>query len=281
MEESFLRSGVMTSPGKYAELFDGLPADVSALVRVVQGLMIHEFWVGAYGVTLTDAERETVNLRRVEDLLGAIASRDGRPLDVARAPGGRIATNCRGFTVLAVALLRAKGVPARSRCGFGAYFADGWFEDHWVAEFWDGTRWRLVDAQIDEVQRGKLSIDFDLTDVPHDRFVIAGDAWRRYRAGTADPDRFGLSFIPEAGDWWIAANLMRDAAALDDVELLPWDRWGAMPEPDSDLDVALFDALAAATAEPSMPEVRRLLADDRLRVPAEVFNLQHQRLEAL
>jgi hypothetical protein len=281
MEESFLRSGVMTSPGKYAELFDGLPADVSALVRVVQGLMIHEFWVGAYGVTLTDAERETVNLRRVEDLLGAIVSRDGRPLDVARAPGGRIATNCRGFTVLAVALLRAKGVPARSRCGFGAYFADGWFEDHWVAEFWDGTRWRLVDAQIDEVQRGKLSIDFDLTDVPHDRFVIAGDAWRRYRAGTADPDRFGLSFIPEAGDWWIAANLMRDAAALDDVELLPWDRWGAMPEPDSDLDVALFDALAAATAEPSMPEVRRLLADDRLRVPAEVFNLQHQRLEAL
>jgi hypothetical protein len=271
----------MTSPGKYAELFDGLPGDVAGLVRVVQGLMIHEFWTAAYGVTLTGAERETVHLRRVEDLLGAIVSRDDRPLDVGRAPGARIATNCRGFTVLAVTLLRAKGIPARSRCGFGAYFTDGWFEDHWVAEFWDGSRWRLADAQIDEVQRGKLSIDFDLIDVPHDRFVIAGDAWRQCRAGKADPDRFGLSFIPEAGDWWIAANLMRDAAALDDVELLPWDRWGAMPEPDHTIDVALFDELAAATAEPSMPEVRRLLADDRLRVPAEVFNVQRQRLEAL
>jgi transglutaminase superfamily protein len=276
MEASFLRPGVMTSPGKYAELLDGLPGDVAGVFRVVQGLMIHEFWGEAYGVTLTDAERETVNLRRVQDLLGAIVSRDDRPLDVARAPGGRIATNCRGFTVLAVALLRAKGVPARSRCGFGAYFTDGWFEDHWVAEFWDGSRWRLADAQIDEVQRGKLPIDFDLTDVPHDRFVIAGDAWRQVRAGTADPDRFGLSFIPEAGDWWIAANLMRDAAALDGVEVLPWDVWGPMPEPTDTVDLPFFDELAAATAGPSMAEVRRLLP-----APTEVFNALRKRPETL
>jgi hypothetical protein len=131
------------------------------------------------------------------------------------------------------------------------------------------------------VQRGKLSIDFDLTDVPHDRFLIAGDAWRRYRTGQADPDRFGLSFIPEAGNWWIAANLMRDAAALDGVEVLPWDTWGGMPEPADQVDLALFDELAGATAGPSMAEVRRLLADDRLRVPAEVFNVLRKRREAL
>jgi len=276
MESSFLRPGVMTAPGKYAELLDRLPDDVAGLVRVVQGLMIHEFWVEAYGVTLTDTERETVNLRRVEDLLGAMVSRDDRPLDVPRVPGGRTATNCRGFTVLTVALLKAKGIPARSRCGFGAYFRDGWFEDHWVAEFWDGSRWRLVDAQIDEVQQGKLDVHFDLTDVPHDRFVIAGEAWRQYRAGTADPDRFGLSFIGEAGDWWIAANLMRDAAALNGVEVLPWDVWAPMPKPAETIDVSYFDELAAATAGPSMAEVRRLLP-----MPAEVFNIQHDRLEAL
>jgi hypothetical protein len=281
MESSFLRPGVMTSPGRHAQLFDVVPADVAAVARVVQGLLIHEFWLGAYGVEMSAAQRDSVNLRRAEQLLEAIVSRNPRPLDVAREPDGRIATNCRGFTVLAVAMLKAKGIPARARCGFGTYFVDGWFEDHWVAEFWDGSRWRLADAQIDDVQRGTLSIDFDLTDVPHDRFVIAGDAWRRYRAGEVDPDRFGLSFIPEAGDWWIAANLMRDAAALDGVELLPWDVWGAMPEPEGQLDVALFDELAAATAGPSMTEVRRLLSVDRLRVPAEVFNVQHKRLETL
>jgi hypothetical protein len=281
MSASFVEPGVMTSPGKYASLFEGLPADPAGAARVVQGLMIHEFWVEAYGVTLSDAERATVNMRRAEQLLGAIVERDDRPLDAPREPAGRIATNCRGFTVLAVALLRDQGVPARSRCGFGAYFTDGWFEDHWVAEYFDAgaDRWKLLDAQIDGVQAGRLGIDFDLTDVPRDKFVIAGDAWTRYRAGEVDPDRFGLSFIPEGGAWWIAANLMRDAAALDDVELLPWDVWGAMPEPDHKVDEALFDELAAATREPSMPQVRRLLRDDRLRVPDQVYNVQHKRDE--
>ena len=172
-------------------------------------------------------------------------------------------------------------MPARARCGFGAYFNPGWFEDHWVAEYFDGGRWKLVDAQIDDLQRERLAPGFELTDVPHDQFVIAGDAWTRVRAGLADPSRFGLTFLNEAGDWWIAANLMRDAAALDNVELLPWDLWGAMPEPDHTVDVALFDELAAATAGPSMTEVRRLLADERLRVPAEVYNVQHKRKEAL
>jgi len=74
---------------------------------------------------------------------------------------------------------------------------------------------------------------------------------------------------------------MRDAAALDDVEVLPWDLWGAMPEPQDTVDVALFDQLAAATAGPSMADVRRLLSDERLRVPDEVFNVQHGRKEAL
>jgi len=277
----WVEAGIMTAAGKYAGLFDGLPAGPGGVARVVQGLMIHEFWAGAYEVTLGEEDRDRVNLRRVEQVLDAIVSRDDRPLDVPRAPAERIATNCRGFTVLAVAMLRAQGVPARARCGFGAYFTPGYFEDHWVVEYRDGERWRLLDAQIDELQREQLKLGFDLTDVPRDQFVIAGDAWRRVRAGQADPNRFGLTAIKEFGDWWIAANLMRDAAALENVELLPWDIWGVMPEPTDTVDVALFDELAAATAEPSMAEVRRLMTDDRLRVPGEVFNVQHRRKETI
>jgi hypothetical protein len=44
--------------------------------------------------------------------------------------------------------------------------------------------------------------------VPRDRFVVAGDAWRQVRTGSADPSRYGLSAIGEAGAWWIAANLL-------------------------------------------------------------------------
>jgi hypothetical protein len=81
----------------------------------------------------------------------------------------------------------------------------------------------------------------------------------------------------EAGDWWIAGNLMRDGAALLNMELLPWDSWGAMPRPVDPIgdDLAtLFDELAELTQEPdnNAAELRRLYEDDRLRIPAKVRN---------
>jgi hypothetical protein len=276
--------GVMTHPGRCAAALDGLPADPAGVARVVQGVMIHEFWLDAYGVTMTPQQRETVHLRRAEHLLAEIVRRDGRPLGEAREPAARVATNCRGFTVLAVTLLRAAGVPARARCGFGAYFRRGWFEDHWVVEWWDAAqdRWRLMDAQIDEVQRARLGIGFDLTDVPRDEFLVAGDAWARCRSGAGDPARYGLSGIGEAGLWWIAGNLMRDAAALDGVELLPWDDWGAMPAPGDEPDAELFDRLAALTRGPDAAGLHRFLrSDERVRVPEKVRNALRDRTEAI
>jgi hypothetical protein len=278
------RPGVMTDPGRYTRALDGLPDDPAGVARVVQGLLIHEFWLDAYGVTMTPEQRETVHLRRVEQMLAEIVRRDRRPLGVVREPAARVATNCRGFTVLAVTMLRSAGVPARARCGFEAYFRPGWFEDHWVVEWWDAghNRWRLMDAQIDEVQRDRLRIRFDLTDVPRDAFVVAGDAWERCRTGGGDPSRYGLSGIDESGLWWIAANLMRDAAALDGVELLPWDDWGAMPGPDEEPDAALFDRLAALTREPDGAGLHRFLRDEeRVRVPEKVRNALRDRVEAL
>jgi len=273
--------GAMTSPGRYAALFDDLPEDVAQLAAVAQGLIIHEHLTHLYDVTLSAADRGSVHVRPVEDLLGLIAAQDPRPLRVAREPAARIAGNCRHFSVMMVAMLRFRGIPARARCGFGAYFVDGLFEDHWVCEYWDGSseRWKLVDGQIDDAQRGLFGIGFDLTDVPRDEFVIAGDAWVRCREGAADPAAFGLSFLKEAGSWWIAANLMRDAASLDNLELLPWDCWGVMPEPDVAIsadDQVLFDQLAGYTrlADDAFELRQRLCAEDeRIRVPQRVRNV--------
>jgi hypothetical protein len=285
----YTQPAAMTSPGRYAVLFESLPREIAALTAVAQGLVIHEHIAPAYGVHLSDADREPVHVRPIEGLLERIVARNDEPLTVARPPEGRVAGNCRHFTVLMVAMLRAQGTPARARCGFGTYFNTARSEDHWVCEYWhaDERRWRLVDAQIDDVQRGFFAIDFDLTDVPRDRFLIAGDAWASYRAGAADPDTFGLSVIDEGGDWWIAGNLMRDAAALGNVELLPWDVWGAMPGPgepfDDDLRV-LFDHLAELTQAPDerFADLRKLCdSDDRIRVPAQVHNVIRQRDEPI
>jgi Transglutaminase-like superfamily len=279
IREFYSEPAVMTSPGRHAALLTGLPDEPAALAAVLHGLVIHEHMGGGYGVTLSAADRATVHVRRTSDLLAEIAARDPRPLDVARSPEGRLPGNCRHFTVMAAALLRAHGIPARARCGFGGYFGTGWFEDHWVCEYWHvgHQRWQLLDAQIDSVQLGWFQIDFDLTDVPRDQFLVAGEAWRRIRAGEADPAKFGLSQMKEAGDWWVAANLMRDGAALLNLELLPWDCWGAMPTPDVPIDddlATLLDRLAELTLAPddNFVALRRLYEDERLRVPATVRN---------
>jgi hypothetical protein len=284
--EFYTRPAAMTSLGECAPLVKALPADPAAVAEVLHGLVIHEHMTGGYGVTLADADRWTVHVRPAADLLAEIVARDPRPLDEARPPQGRLPGNCRHFTVLAAALLRAHGTPARARCGFGGYFGTGWFEDHWVTEYWDPARpgWRLLDAQIDALQQGWFHPPFELTDVPRDQFLVGGEAWRRFRAGEADPATFGLSALPEGGDWWIAGNLMRDGAALLNIELLPWDCWGAMPRPDDPIGdelAALFDRLAEVTLAPdeNAAELRRLYADERLRVPATVRNALRDRQE--
>jgi hypothetical protein len=253
----------------------------------MQGLLLHEHWAPAYGVTLSDERRSQSQIRPASLMLDRLLADDGRPLPVARPVDARLVGVCRHFTVLLVTMLRAQGVPARARCGFGSYFNPGRFEDHWVCEYWDaaGGRWTLVDAQIDDVQRAKLKLDFDLLDVPRDRFVIAGDAWARCRAGEGDPSTFGIFQI--RGLWFIAGNLMRDLAALNNMEMLPWDIWGAMIRPDEPLGddrLALFDRLCAITRAPdtAFAELRRLYEDDKdLRVPGTVFNAVLNRTEAI
>ncbi|GII86521.1 hypothetical protein Ssi03_45110 [Sphaerisporangium siamense] len=273
--------GVMTSIGHHKPLLDAMsPRDMTGLAAVGHGLLVHEHIAPLYGVELSDEDRAPVHIRPVELLLDEIVARDDRPLAIARPPAMRVAGNCRHFAVLMVAMLRARGVPARARCGFASYFVDGAFEDHWVCEYWNAGRrqWVLVDPQIDDLQLGMFPIDFDVADVPRDRFLTAGDAWLQCRAGALDPARFGLSAINETGDWWIAGNLMRDTAALLSVELLPWDVWGAMPEPHTPIKdelLSLFDHLATLTRTPdsTFTDLRALYHDDaRLSVPPTVHN---------
>ena len=45
--------GPMTDPGEFVSLFDGLPAGVSDLVKMVQGLLIHVFWAERYAYAST------------------------------------------------------------------------------------------------------------------------------------------------------------------------------------------------------------------------------------
>jgi len=264
----------MSDAGRQARLFDGLPHDVGGLAQVVQGLMVHEHIAPAYGLTLSPEQHAQAQLRSVEKILETIAEQDRKPLPVARPAGERVVGVCRHFTLLHVAMLRAQGVAARARCGFGAYFVEKMFIDHWVTEYWNEAqkRWVLVDAQLDGRQRELFKIGFDPLDVPRDQFLVAGQAWELCRAGKADPDSFAI--LDMHGQWLIAGNVIRDVAALNNHEMLPWDVWGAMARNDAELDLPLIDRLAELSHAPDEhpAELQAAYEDRRIAVPGTVFN---------
>jgi hypothetical protein len=275
----------MTAAGPHAAALEDLPDDLAGLCEVVQGVLLHFHWAQAYGVALSPERAAQQHLRSASATLDSVLALDGQPLGVQREPKDRAVGVCRHFAVLTSAMLRAQGIAARSRCGFGTYFMPGESVDHWVVEYWDEGqgRWRLVDSQIDALQKAALKPDFDPLDTPRDRFIIAGDAWRQCRAGKLDPMRFGI--MDMHGLWFVAGNVLRDFAALNNMEMLPWDCWGPAPTPDQALEpetLALFDRLAMLTldADNRFSELRDLYeTDPALRVPAEVFNAVRNQVE--
>jgi hypothetical protein len=267
----FSQPGLMTDPGPYAYLFDNLPGDIGELCKIVQGTTIHIFWAERYGLSLPDERKEEVQLRTLERRLARMLELDPRPLTEARPLERRLVGNCRDFTQLLVSILRHQGVPARARCGFGAYFMPNHFEDHWVAEYWKAAekRWILVDAQLDAFQCKEMNIPFNPLDVPRDQFIVGGKAWQMCRSGEADPESFGIFEMHGLG--FVRGDFVRDVAALNKVELLPWDCWGIIeyPEENSKVDLAFLDHVAALTSSdvPDFEQVKAIYeADPRLQV---------------
>ena len=283
----YTQVGPMTDAGAYASALQELPHDIAKLCEVIQGLLIHRDLAQLYGVRFSPERVEETHLRPLAAMLERIAALDGRSLAAPRTPEMRLVSVCRDYALMLCATLRYQGVPARARCGFGAYFNPGSFEDHWVCEYWNAaqSRWILVDAQLDAPQRQFLGPDFDPLDVPRDRFIIAGDAWQQCRVGHADASRFGI--LQLRGAWFIGGNVIRDLAALNRTEMLPWDVWGGMCGPDQALSAeqgALFDRVAELTmgVEEAFPQICAAYeADDRLRVSPVVFNALRNRPEAV
>ena len=277
-------------PGRFTTLEDGdfSSGDIRRVVEVVQGLLVYDAVAQPfYGVDLGPEQANAIHERDTARLLAVARAVDGRPLDEARPAANRVGARCHAFSRVTVAFLRAAGVPARARCGFGAYFRSGWLEDHWVAEHWNATeiRWQMVDAQLDDTWRRMLGFGGDPFEITPSEFVTAGHAWQAWRRGELDAGRCGLSAINEHGAHWIAGNLRLDLASLNKVEMLPWDVWGAGWEPGeqpTEAHLHLFDTVAELTVDPDARFVevrRRYESDESLRMAGTVLNVLRGQVE--
>lgn len=272
MDDFYVRQTPYSDPGSLDVSM--LPGDPGELAHVVRDVIIHQGEGERLGYAIPaqrlhgDAES-----RYVSEILRILRERGDTPLSDAREPEGRFVGTCRDFALLHVSLLRATGTPARVRGGFGTYFVDGFHEDHWITEYRlpDGS-WRLMDPQVLHPSYDRL--DFDPLDVPRDRFLVAGEAWRACRAGEADPETFGF-WTDETlrGMWFVRGNLVLDLACRGGVETLPWDGWeplaGFGDASLSAADLSLLDAVAAAHTD---EDVRRLYAEPRLAPPREILS---------
>ncbi len=249
-----------------------IPADLDEMRTTVQGLLLHRDWAPLYGVTGDAIRLHEEHLRTTVEVLARASEISNAPITVARAPIDRVLCICRHYALVHTAFLRAHGIPARVRCGFSNYFDPAKWFDHWITERWNGDRWVRDDPQVDDVQLEIITLDFDPNDQPPGKFMSASEAWIAARAGDVDANLFGIFDMWGLG--FISGNVISDMACINKVELLPWDHFGMMKGPDDPLSedaLVALDDIAALVMTDDFDAIRhRYLADDRVRVPANI-----------
>ena len=276
----------MTDPGHHADLLDvllgALPMNVAGLIRAVQGTMTHR-----QVPEVEEWRLPQMRAHSAEEILGHIRELDGRPLAESRPPERRAVGNCAHAATLFCSLARQGGLPVRVRDGFAAYLVPDLWTNHRIVEYWDRSagsggfegRWSRADAELDEGFRVELreerGLTFDPMDLPPEQFITASEVWQRCRAEECDWEDFGYPGVTGMG--YVAQRVTLDLAALNKVELTPYDRWGLLKKREEELtedDLTLLDQVAALTTsddEEVFTELRGLYEGDRrLRVPPTV-----------
>jgi hypothetical protein len=157
------------------------------------------------------------------------------------------------------------------RCGFATYFQPGQSLDHWIIEYYHhGDRhWVRLDPEI----LGETVLDHPEQLQPGE-FLSGGEAWAAYRAGQLDATTFGVYGTANFGPAEIAGNAVKDLAALNKVEMLPWDEWGRMTaayrgETGPDYD-ELLDTVAKVSGTEDPVAIAELYRRSELVVPLEL-----------
>ncbi len=308
-QEYYALPGSLTDLSDFKDFTDWLSPDPRVIFQVAQGLIIHDMWIERYGIQPKPEQTRNKCTPSASDILTQAAGLREVSISpvIPRSPEERVVACCREFTLLATALFRAKGIPARARCGFATYLAKpGFYEDHWVCEYWNGNAMIAIDPQIDPFQQSafqdnanteadiepeykQMLLSLDPLDVSNKHFINAGVAWKMMRDDKICSDKFGIGANPKEygldslyGAWFVRGQLLRDFTALNKVETVPyvvrlevgdkWDAWRLVSAKDDELskkDWELLDNLAELCVSPDerLGEVRELFRSNQELAP--------------
>lgn len=226
----YLKFGMFTYPGLYTEYLKTLPDDVQEIGLLLRKNFIHRTTLAAGNVgTNADLkygdmtklpwwrQAEDDNLPTAAAMLAEFFRRDPKGLTMERNVEDKLVLTCRYVSILMVAILKTKGIPARVRSGFAGYFEgakDAW--DHWITQYWKESeqRWVTIDVDGSWHQTG-----FDLYDIPEGKFDFSADTWLAVRQGKNDGRHFRNAGGPR-GSIAIAWELFYDFHCLMNNEII-------------------------------------------------------------
>ncbi|WP_433204968.1 transglutaminase-like domain-containing protein [Dactylosporangium sp. CS-047395] len=261
MLQRYREQSRFSDPGRFGELLDGLPDGLPELMATVRNVVVH---YRAAGIAFDGSRLAEIDSRWVSRMLERDQERFPGPLDGVRPVAERVLGCCRDFTLLTVAALRQRQVPARSRVGFSPYFADDWNYDHVVAEYWNGRRWVLADAQLEPADH-----PFDTADLP--QFITAAQAWTAHRRGLIDADRYGVDpGLPFRGHQFLLDSVLLEVAHRQCDEALLWDQWGAITDRTADELAELLLSADRGDLDAERTLAKRYQTDPSLRLANRV-----------
>ncbi|MEO1142138.1 MAG: transglutaminase-like domain-containing protein [Pseudomonadota bacterium] len=240
MMQSYDNHSPYSDPITFRSMIRSWPLEPRQLADEISRYLFHVGSEECQAVFSPHLHLDDMRARSVTDILSR-SIESGHQSEARKCAGV-----CRDFALLAVSAYRSHGTPARLRVGFADYFTQDFLEDHWVCEFHDGKQWRLLDVEV-VAEPGISLFEFDAADVPSDRFIKAADAWKRVQSGEISYNKCGVHRLNITGEWFAAANVFRDAAALSGIELKPWDYWGENAKFEISDDLASEPCRAAAS----------------------------------
>lgn len=190
--QPYLETSVYTYPGAYKEYLASLPGDIPSIGKLVCDQITHptlfftppssyleDSYFGKFASYPKERFKDEDELFvTAAAMIAEIFRLDERGFVTGKDVTKRITVSCRHASVLFSAILKAKGIPCRSRAGFIDFGNDGaGYTEHWVNEYWSfaENRWILVDA--DGYYEYETRFGYSQFDLPRHKFLSASEVW--------------------------------------------------------------------------------------------------------